>query len=109
MINLNSLIITEKFYKILDQCKGSVLLPLPDGTVCDLRKDSTALQILKMADLSQKPVNIQISSSQDFSLFLTYMLEATSSETPAKPRNMLFHKIWAPKKRIFAEYPESAY
>ena len=38
----------ERFLRIVEDSRGKVLLHLPDKTLCDLKRDSTAVQLLRM-------------------------------------------------------------
>ena len=48
----------EKFLEKVQSCQGDVLLHLPDDTVCNLKEDHTALQMLRMMKLNGKGLNI---------------------------------------------------
>ncbi|MCI8597562.1 MAG: hypothetical protein HFJ10_03840 [Lachnospiraceae bacterium] len=109
MMKLKSLIITEKFYTTLDRCQGTVLLCLPDNTTYNLKNDCTTLQLLKMADFGRRRFDVLLTDSKDFSLFLTYMLEAVPSQTPAKHKRNFFEKICIPKSNVFPECPEGVF
>lgn len=109
MMKLNSLMITEKFYNALEQCEGTVLLCLPDNTTYDLKNDCTTLQLLKMADFGKRRFNVLLTNPKDFSLFLTYMLEAVPSQEPAKPKSSWFEKIRLPRRQVYTECPEGVF
>lgn len=64
----------EKFLEKVQNCRGDVLLHLPDGSVCNLKKDNTALQMLKMLKNNKNELDISLTDPRDYPVFLNYMM-----------------------------------
>ena len=66
----------EKFLEKVNSCHGDVLLHLPDDTVCNLKEDHTALQLLRMMKLNGKGLNLSLTDVRDFPIMMNYMMSA---------------------------------
>ena len=66
----------EKFLNKINQCEGDVLLHLPDDTVCDLKKDHTAIQMLKMMDTNHSELDLTLTEPRDYAIMMGYMMQA---------------------------------
>lgn len=66
----------EKFLNKVDECQGDVLLHLPDETVCDLKKDHTAIQMLKMLKLEKGGLDLTLTEPRDYAIIMNYMMQA---------------------------------
>lgn len=66
----------EKFLNKVDECEGEVLLHLPDETVCDLKKDHTAIQMLKMLKLEKGELDLTLTEPRDYAVIMNYMMQA---------------------------------
>ena len=66
----------EKFLEKVQSCQGYVLLHLPDGTVCNLKEDHTAIQMLKMMQLDGKGLNLSLTDVRDYPIMVNYMMNA---------------------------------
>ena len=66
----------EKFLEKVNSCHGDVLLHLPDGTVCNLKEDHTALQMLRMMKINGKGLNLTLTDVRDFPIMMNYMMSA---------------------------------
>ena len=66
----------EKFLEKVNNCHGDVLLHLPDDTVCNLKEDHTALQMLRMMKLNGKGLNLTLTDVRDFPIMMNYMMSA---------------------------------
>ena len=66
----------EKFLEKVNSCQGDVLLHLPDGTVCNLKEDHTALQMLRMMKINGKGLNLTLTDVRDFPIMMNYMMSA---------------------------------
>lgn len=66
----------EKFLEKVNSCHGDVLLHLPDDTVCNLKEDHTALQMLRMMKLNGKGLNLTLTDVRDFPIMMNYMMNA---------------------------------
>ena len=66
----------EKFLEKVNNCHGDVLLHLPDGTVCNLKEDHTALQMLRMMKLNGKGLNLSLTDVRDYPIMMNYMMNA---------------------------------
>lgn len=76
MMKIKSIANMENFFHTVEQCQGSVLLHLPDQTVCDLKQNLLASHLLRMGNAGQKELTLSLTNGKDFPLFLTYMMEA---------------------------------
>lgn len=74
--NLTSIANMDRFLEIVAQCQGSVSLHLPDHSICDLKQNHLARQLLKMGDQRQESFSLHLGCPSDFPRFLQYMLEA---------------------------------
>ena len=66
----------EKFLEKVQSCQGDVLLHLPDDTVCNLKEDHTAIQMLKMMQLDGKGLNLSLTDVRDYPIMVNYMMNA---------------------------------
>ena len=66
----------EKFLEKVNSCHGDVLLHLPDGTVCNLKEDHTALHMLRMMKLNGKGLNLSLTDVRDYPIMMNYMMNA---------------------------------
>ena len=66
----------EKFLEKVNNCHGDVLLHLPDDTVCNLKEDHTALQLLRMMKLNGKGLNISLTDVRDYPIKMNYLMNA---------------------------------
>ena len=64
----------EKFIEKVQSCHGDVLLNLPDGSTCDLKKDHTALQMLKMLKNNDNALDIRLTDPRDYPIFINYLM-----------------------------------
>lgn len=68
----------EKFLERVQECHGDVLLHLPDETVCNLKKDHTAMQILKMLHSSNHELDISLTDARDYGPIMNFMMCAAA-------------------------------
>ena len=68
----------EKFLEKIQSCHGDVLLHLPDDTVCNLKHDHTALQILTMLHSTNKELDISLTDVRDYGIIMNYMMSAAA-------------------------------
>jgi len=66
----------EKFFERIQSCRGDVLLHLPDESVCDLKKDHTAQQMIKMLKNSENELQISLTDARDYPIFFKYLMSA---------------------------------
>lgn len=67
----------DKFLNLVAQSRGDVLLQLPDGNLCDLRRDHTAREMLRILRPGREGISIHVSDPSDAPSFLRYMMEVT--------------------------------
>ncbi len=67
---------TEKFLSLVKQSCGDVLLHLPDGTQCSLKRDHTARQMFRTMQPGRDGISISFSNPGDTPTFLRYLMEA---------------------------------
>ena len=66
----------QKFLEKIQKCHGDVLLHLPDDTVCNLKEDHTALQMLRMMKLNGKGLDLSLTDVRDYPIMMNYMMSA---------------------------------
>lgn len=64
----------EKFFSVVRQSRGDVFLLLPDGTQCDLKKDNTAIQMIRTMQPGREGLRIILSDSTDAPGFILYLM-----------------------------------
>ena len=69
---------TEKFLERIRECEGEVSLHLPDGTICDLKNDHTATQILSLLHATDHELDISLTDPRDYAPIMRYMMSAAA-------------------------------
>ena len=64
----------ENFLQVVEQSRGQVLLHLPDGVRCDLKRDNTARQMLRVMRPRAGGLCFSLSDAKDVPAFLGYMI-----------------------------------
>lgn len=64
----------ENFLNVVEHSRGQVLLHLPDGERCDLKRDHTAQQLLRVMRPSREGLCVSLSDARDVPAFLEYMI-----------------------------------
>ncbi len=64
----------DNFLNVVAHSRGQVLLHLPDGVRCDLKKDHTARQMLLAMRPRQEGLRISLSDARDVPAFLDFMI-----------------------------------
>lgn len=65
---------TETFLHVVEHSRGQVLLHFPDNTCCDLKRDNTARQMLRVMAPRRDGLCISLSDARDVPAFLDYMI-----------------------------------
>ena len=65
----------EKFLQLISKSSGKIYLHLPDGSICDLKDDQTALQMLKLMKPASDGLCFSFSDPSDSVIFMRYMME----------------------------------
>lgn len=74
----------ERFLHQVAQSRGNVYLHFKDGSVCDIKHDRSAANILQMMDFAPTDgISISVEDPADVTGFLHYMLEAGRSTRTA--------------------------
>jgi len=68
----------ERFLRVVANCEGSVFLHLPDEKVCDLKRDRTACQMLRLLSPGREGLEFSLSNPADLPAFIRYMKEAAA-------------------------------
>ena len=68
----------EKFLEKVQKCYGDVMLHLPDGSVCNLKTDHTAMQILTMLHSSNRELTLSLTDIRDYAIIMEYMMHAAA-------------------------------
>lgn len=76
MVKIKRIPDMDRFLNLVQNCKGDALLQLPDDTVCNLKEDHIAIQMLKMLKTDDNEVDICFTNEQDFPLVLSYLMGA---------------------------------
>ena len=63
----------ENFLNVVERSRGQVLLHLPDHSRCDLKRDHTARQLLRLMSPRKEGLSISLSDARDVPVFLDYM------------------------------------
>lgn len=66
----------ERFLKLVQGCCGEVTLRLPDKTVCNLKENAAAQQILKLTAPKRDGLKLSFSDSNDTLTIMRYLAEA---------------------------------
>ncbi len=66
----------EKFLEKVNLCRGDVLLHLPDDTLCDLKKDHTAKQMLMMLNSTSSELDLTLTDPRDYAIMMNFMMNA---------------------------------
>ena len=70
----------DRFLKVVEQCRGDVILSLPPRTSCSLKTNDAARQLLRTLAGGQGRLNagidIRLSDKRDFPAILRHMMEA---------------------------------
>lgn len=62
----------ESFLQLTDESRGDVTMHLPDGSECDLKRNTTAREMLRAFGVRNE-LNITLSDKHDLPMFLYYM------------------------------------
>lgn len=71
----------ERFLRVVEASRGDVLLHLPSGLICNLKRDPVAMELLRVAPFSGS-LQVSLSDKADFPAFLQYLLEANHTVSP---------------------------
>lgn len=74
MIKVMMLPDAEDFLNVVANSRGQVLLHLPDNTSCDLKRDNTARQLLRLMNPGRDGLCISLSDTRDVPAFLEYII-----------------------------------
>ena len=74
MIKIMNVSNMDEFLEKVNMCEGNVNLHLPDGTVCDLKSDHTAAQILSLLHTVNHELDISLTNPHDFVPIMRYMM-----------------------------------
>ena len=73
MIKLMNIKNIDGLLKVTDESRGDVTMHLPNGTECDLKRDKTAREMLKVLSIHDTQLDISLSNGADLPMFLYYM------------------------------------
>lgn len=66
----------EKFLEKVLKCRGDVLLHLTNDTVCNLKTDSTAMEVLKLFKVNGNELCLTLTDPRDYAIMVEYMMHA---------------------------------
>ncbi len=75
-VNIRKIRNTEKFIQLVKNSRGHVFLELPDETLCDLKQNEEALQMLRMINPGELWLDLFLTDSQDSYNFMAYLVGA---------------------------------
>lgn len=75
-VNIRTIKNTEKFIQMVKNSRGRVFLELPDETLCDLKQNTEALQMLRMINPGELWLDLFLTDAQDSYTFMAYMVGA---------------------------------
>lgn len=75
-VNIRKIKNTEKFIQLVKNSRGHVFLELPDETLCDLKQNKEALQMIRMINPGELWLDLFLTDSQDSYNFMAYLVGA---------------------------------
>ncbi len=75
-VNIRTIKNTDKFIQMVKNSSGSVFLEMPDETLCDLKQNTAALQMLRMINPRELWLDLFLTDAQDSYNFMAYMVGA---------------------------------
>ena len=75
-VNIRTIKKTERFIKMVEESRGHVFLELPNETLCDLKQNTAALQMLRMINPGELWLDLFLTDVQDSYNFMAYMVGA---------------------------------
>ena len=78
MLKIMKIANVDSFMERVRDCRGQVNLHLPDGTVCDLKSDKTAAQILTLLHSIDHELDISLTDPSDCVPIMRYMMCAAA-------------------------------
>lgn len=75
-VNIRRMKNTDKFIQMVKNSRGRVFLELPDETLCDLKQNTEALQMLRMINPGELWLDLFLTDAQDSYNFMAYMVGA---------------------------------
>lgn len=76
MLKIHLMPDTEKFLSLVRQSCGDVLLHLPDGSQCNLKRSHTAQQLLRAMRPGQDGISLSFSDPGDVPAFVRHLIGA---------------------------------
>lgn len=75
-VNIRTIKNTERFIQMVTNSHGHVFLELPNETLCDLKQNAAALQMLRMINPGEVWLDLFLTDVQDSYDFIAYMVGA---------------------------------
>ena len=65
----------DKFIEKVENCRGDVMLSLPDGSECNLKTDHAARQIVKMLHSDNEELSLRLTDPGDCAAIMRFMMQ----------------------------------
>ncbi|MBD5517649.1 MAG: hypothetical protein HDR07_03855 [Lachnospiraceae bacterium] len=75
-VNIRKIGKVENFINMVEKCRGRVYLGLPNQTMCDLKQNKDALQMLYMINPNELWLDLFLTDVQDSYDFMSYIMGA---------------------------------
>lgn len=78
MIQLMQMPDAERFIDVVNQSRGDVFVQLPDSSLCNLKTDHSAQQLIKLLNPQKADLSIILSDPDDVPAFFRYMTDMSA-------------------------------
>lgn len=65
----------DKFIEKVENCRGDVMLSLPDGSECNLKTSNTARQMIKMLHTDNEELALRLTDPADCASIIRFMMQ----------------------------------
>lgn len=75
-INIRTIKNSEKFIQLVENSRGHIFLQLPNETLCDLKQNAAALQMIRMINPEEIWLDLFLTDEHDSHNFMSFMVGA---------------------------------